>query len=573
MFRRNVPTCHNEKKIVSLTVMTYLVTARKWRPMLFEDVVGQSHVTGTLRNAIAQNRLAHAYLFSGPRGVGKTTTARLLAKVINCAHPVDGNPCNECEFCVETTDGRNIDVFEIDGASNRGVDEIRNLRESVRYAPAKGKYKVYIIDEVHMLTKEAFNALLKTLEEPPSHVLFIFATTEPQKVPATILSRCQRFDFRRNSIEEIISRLRFIAAQEAITIDNDALLLIAKKGDGSMRDSQSIFDQVVAFCGTTVTGNDVLQALNVVDQEFFFRVTDIIRAKDIKAALTIVEDIMAHGYDIKEFLVGLAEHFRNFLVVRATESTALIPVSEPHKKRYSDDAKDFSDNDLLRLLKIVSSTENEVKWSVQPRVKLEVGLMQMVKMDSSLQISELLEKIEELKKKIETQSVKVVGTVAASMPSKAQPVSILSSSPSPSPSPSPSSSTSPSQSPSPLKSYTQQLISIKEVKDRWEEFVGEVSRQRINLGSVLSYVEPTESGHGFVTLSCSDAYHLDSIRRNREFLTDMTQKIYGAKLRLDAMIGPSSNDGVNGAADVKIEVKDHPIIAAIKRELGAEPVQ
>ncbi len=563
--------------------MTYLVTARKWRPMLFDDVVGQSHVTNTLRNAITQNRLAHAYLFSGSRGVGKTTTARLLAKVINCTHPVDGNPCNGCEFCIETTDGRNMDVIEIDGASNNSVDQIRDLRESARYTPTKGKYKVYIIDEVHMLSPGAFNALLKTLEEPPSHVVFIFATTVPQKVPATILSRCQRFDFRRNSIEEIISRLHFIATQEAITIDNDALLLIAKKGDGSMRDSQSIFDQVVAFCGTTVTGKDVLQALNVVDQEFFFRVTDIIRAKDTKAALALVEDIMARGYDIREFLVGLAEHFRNFLVVRATESTALIPVSEPHKKRYSDDVKDFPDTDLLRLFKIVSATENEVKWSVQPRVRLEVGLIQMVKMDSSLQINELLEKIEELKKKIETQGVKVVGTVAASMPSKAQPLSVLSSSPShftgerpvsrpsiPLPQPRPQGKTLITEQ---LKSYTQQLISIQEVKGRWEEFVGEVSRQRISLGSVLSHVEPTESGQGFVRVNCSDAFHLDSIRRNKDFLADMAQKIYGAKLRLDAMIGTSGHESESGAAVVIKEIEDHPVIAAMKRELGAEPLQ
>jgi DNA polymerase-3 subunit gamma/tau len=557
--------------------MTYLVTARKWRPMLFDDVVGQSHVTNTLRNAITQNRLAHAYLFSGPRGVGKTTTARLLAKIINCTHPVDGNPCNECEFCIETTDGRNMDVIEIDGASNNSVDQIRDLRESARYTPTKGKYKVYIIDEIHMLSAGAFNALLKTLEEPPPHVIFIFATTVPQKVPATILSRCQRFDFRRNSIDEIMSRLRFIATQEAITIDNDALLLIAKKGDGSMRDSQSIFDQVVAFCGTTVTGNDVLQALNVVDQDFFFRITDIVRAKDAKAALTLVEDIMARGYDIKEFLVGLTEHLRNFLVVRATGSTALIPVSEPHKKRYSDDAKDFPDNDLLRLLKIVSSTESEVKWSVQPRVKLEVGLMQMVKMESSLQISELLEKIEDLKKKVETQGIKVVGTVAASMPSKAKPLSTLRTSPSPFTSARSLSHPSIPQEgtiiPEPVKLYTQQLVSIQEIKGRWEEFVGEVSRQRISLGSVLSHVEPTESGQGFVRVNCTDAFHLDSLRRNKEFLADMAHKIYGAKLWLDAMIG-SSNTGINGdTAPAKREVEEHPVIAAMKRELGAEPLQ
>ncbi|MEO8167306.1 MAG: DNA polymerase III subunit gamma/tau, partial [bacterium] len=245
----------------------YIVTARKWRPMKFDDVAAQNHVTQTLKNAVKQNRIAHAYLFAGPRGVGKTTTARLLAKLVNCLHPTaDFEPDNVCEMCVEITEGRSFDVMEIDGASNRGVDEIRNLRESVRYTPAKGKYKVYIIDEVHMLTKDAFNALLKTLEEPPPRVLFIFATTEIHKLPATVISRCQRFDFSRIAIDEIIKNLKGISQQEGLEVDDEALLLIAKKGDGSMRDAQSIFDQIVALCGRTITKEQILLALNIVDQ-------------------------------------------------------------------------------------------------------------------------------------------------------------------------------------------------------------------------------------------------------------------------------------------------------------------
>src|SRR5258708_7705759 len=239
--------------------MTYLVSARKWRPSVFEDVVGQQHVATTLRNAMATDRLSHAYIFSGGRGCGKTTTARILAKAINCLHPKNQNPDNECELCREITENRSVNVFEIDGASNRGVDEIRNLREAVRYGPAKGKYKVYIIDEVHMLTKEAFNALLKTLEEPPPYIIFIFATTEIHKVPLTILSRCQRFDFRRIAIEEIIGRLKFIAKEEGITIDEDALLMVAKRADGSMRDAQSIFDQIVSFSGKKINASQIIE--------------------------------------------------------------------------------------------------------------------------------------------------------------------------------------------------------------------------------------------------------------------------------------------------------------------------
>src|SRR3990172_2898333 len=321
--------------------MSYQVTARKWRPMVFEDVVGQSHVTETLRNAISTNRLAHAYIFSGARGCGKTTTARILAKAINCLSPKDINPDNECEVCKEITAGRSLDVIEIDGASNRGVEEIRNLRESVRYTPTRGKYKVYIIDEVHILTKEAFNALLKTLEEPPEHVMFIFATTEVHKIPMTILSRCQRFDFRRIAIEEIISRLRFIAGEEGVTVDDGALMVIAKKADGSMRDAQSIFDQIRSFCGNEIKNEDVLKVLNAVDQEVYFGVTDLIREGNARGGIELVDRLMKNGYDLREFLGALSERLRNMLFVLTTDAADLIETSEPYRKRYREEAKQF----------------------------------------------------------------------------------------------------------------------------------------------------------------------------------------------------------------------------------------
>ena len=278
--------------------MDYQVTARKWRPMIFDDVVGQGHVTSTLRNAIASNRVAHAYLFSGTRGCGKTTTARILARALNCSAPVNQNPDNTCVICKEIIDGRSMDVIEIDGASNRGVDEIRNLRDSVRYAPTHGKYKIYIIDEVHMLTKEAFNALLKTLEEPPVHVVFVFATTEVHKVPMTILSRCQRFDFRRIAVDEIIKTLSTIAKAEQITIDDESLMIIAKRAEGSLRDSESIFDQVRAFCGNDIKASDLLKAFNVVDLEMYFRVTEFLKTKNAGAAVALVDEIMKNGYDL-----------------------------------------------------------------------------------------------------------------------------------------------------------------------------------------------------------------------------------------------------------------------------------
>lgn len=569
--------------------MTYQVTARKWRPMRFEDVVGQSHVTTTLRNAITSNRLAHAYIFSGPRGIGKTTTARILAKVINCDNPKGLNPDNTCDMCREITEGRSLDVIEIDGASNRGVEEIRNLRESVRYIPAKGKYKVYVIDEVHMLTKEAFNALLKTLEEPPTHVLFIFATTEVHKVPGTILSRCQRFDFRRISIQEIIANLRMVASEERVQISDEALLLIAKKADGSLRDAQGIFDQVFSFCGDNISYEQVLQVLNAVDQEIFFHVTDLIKEKDSKGGLQLIEEIISKGYDIREFLAGLAEHLRNFLIVRTTSDTKLVEASDLHRRRYEEDAKTFSESDILRLIRLVMETENAIRWSPQPRFKLETCLVQMIQLDSTVQIDQLLEKLEELKKKVDGTVVDVVGTVKASAPTKAIPAEMMRKSASPELSPVhrqaveggtfkvvPEEPAPSEGDPSTGATPSTAGFSIEEFRTRWETFVDEVKRQKISVGSVLSQVRVLGVQDGAIRLGCLDEFHLSSLKRHGEFLTTVAQQVYGMKrLRLEPSIGGES--GANGGRNVRQTAPGgsgagHPVIEALMRELGAEPL-
>ena len=556
--------------------MTYLVTARKWRPMVFEDVVGQSHVATTLRNAIASNRLSHSYIFSGPRGVGKTTMARILAKAINCLEPKDFNPDNQCDICVSITDGRSLDVLEIDGASNRGVDEIRNLRESVRYAPTHGKYKVYIIDEVHMLTKEAFNALLKTLEEPPPHILFIFATTEPHKVPATILSRCQRFDFRRISIEEITKRLRFIAGQEKITIDDDALIIIAKKGDGSLRDAQSIFDQIVSFSSANIDAQQVMHALNIVDEELYFRVTDLIRANDTKGGLVLVEEIMARGYDVREFIRGLNEHFRNMLVVLATKTAELIETSEAFKKRYLEEAPHFSDGDLFRLIKIGNEMDMSLRWSDQPRIRLEVGLLQMIRMDSSVRIDTLLEGLEDLKKNGATpREVAVSGTVSASPPRSlvAQQSATTRTAPSTSSAPSftkpiPSAVPPRTQPLSPAGNAVQKpgqdTISLHGTEEKWKMFVQTAASQKVMIGTILRKATCTGVENDIMRVACPDDMDISLLKQNREYLTDLAHQIYGAKIRLETIHSPD-----NG----KQHTADHPIIAALKRELGAQPIE
>ncbi len=295
--------------------MSYLVTARKWRPNLFEEMVGQDHVVRTLQNAVSSGRIAHAYLFSGPRGVGKTTAARILARALNCAGGPTPRPCNSCEPCRNIINGTSVDVFEIDGASNTSVENVRELRENVKYMPGECRYRVYIIDEVHMRSTPAFNALLKTLEEPPRHVVFIFATTEVHKIPGTILSRCQRFDFRRIAFRDLHSHLRKIALEEGVSIEDSALFSIAREADGSLRDAQSMLDQVVSFAGREVRHSHIVEALGLMDRGMLLDLGEAVVEGDGKRCLNIVEKIYEFGYDFKKVLAELIELARNLVIV------------------------------------------------------------------------------------------------------------------------------------------------------------------------------------------------------------------------------------------------------------------
>ena len=384
----------------------YLVAARKYRPALFKEVVAQQHVTDTLKNALKLDRLAHAYLFSGPRGVGKTTTARILAKAINCETPREeredeSEPCRECDSCQAFEAGRSLNVFEMDAASNNKVDDIRELRETVRIPPQGSTKKVYILDEVHMLSTQAFNALLKTLEEPPPHALFIFATTEPHKVLPTILSRCQRFDFRRIPVPRIVDHLRRICDNEGIEADEESLMLLARKGDGALRDALSAFDQAISLCGTTLEYGDLTQALGVVDQDLFFRLTDHVATQDTAGVLKLVNHIVRSGYDLQEFLGGLAEHVRNLLVARSLGDDALEEVAASTRRRYAEEAKRFGEADLLRLLTVAGDAEDDVKSSSQPRLKLEMALLKMAQMRRAADLKTVLQKIDRLEQMVE----------------------------------------------------------------------------------------------------------------------------------------------------------------------------
>jgi len=408
--------------------MAFLVTARKYRPSSFNEVVAQGHVVSTLLNSIRLNRIAHAYLFTGPRGVGKTTTARIFAKALNCPNVRDGEPCNTCDTCREITEGRCIDIIEIDGASNNGVDQVRSIRDAVRYMPVREKYKMYIIDEVHMLTDSAFNALLKTLEEPPAHALFIFATTEPHKVKATVISRCQRFDFKRIHTDEIVGQLKAICLHEGIQAEDNALFTIAKKSDGSLRDAESIFDQVVAFCGSELTYDAVHIVLHTVDEELFFAVTNLILTRNTAGGFALADRVVMDGYDIQDFLSGLEEHFRNLLVVRSTGEGTLIEASEEIKQRYVEVAASFSEGDLLRLLRMTADTMQALRFSSQPRLKFEVALVSMIKMDSTVSITELLSSnSQEIRSAGQNTSSEAVSLPRASVSAQARPTGTLAS--------------------------------------------------------------------------------------------------------------------------------------------------
>jgi DNA polymerase-3 subunit gamma/tau len=397
--------------------MSYLVLARKWRPQVFEELVGQEHVTRTLQNAIAASRLAHAFLFTGPRGVGKTSAARILAKAMNCLEGPTQKPCGQCENCQEIAGSNSIDVLEIDGASNTGVDNVRELRENVRYLPSKSKYKIYIIDEVHMLSTSAFNALLKTLEEPPAHVLFVFATTEPHKIPLTILSRCQRFDFRRVPQNLILERLRAIVSAEGVKIDDDTLMLIAREAEGSMRDALSLLDQAISYGGKEITGEDVLTLLGIADRKVLFDLSAAIFKKDAKGCLALVDELYKRGHDLGQFCKDFLNHFRNLLVVKLEEgASSVLTVPEHEVKDLMEQAAGVSFEDLHRLFQILLRGEELMARTPFPKIVLEMTVVEMARLDSLLPLEEVLSRVEQLKHTFSQKGLNTTGGSSSSGP-------------------------------------------------------------------------------------------------------------------------------------------------------------
>ena len=553
----------------------YLVTARKYRPALFHELLSQQHVTETLSNALRLDRLAHSYLFCGPRGVGKTTAARILAKAINCTDrdPESSEPCRKCSSCEDFETGRSLNIFEIDAASNNKVEDVRELRETVHIPPQNSLKKVYIIDEVHMLSNAAFNALLKTLEEPPPYVLFIFATTEPHKVLPTILSRCQRFDFRRIPVTDIVDHLRFVADRESVTYDEESLLLLARKGDGSLRDALSAFDQAVALCGTGLTYSDLATAMRVVDIDLFFEATAHVAAGSSEGMLRLVDRIVGGGLDLREYLTGLAEHLRNLLVVCSMKDTSLIEASEATKDRYAKAAPAFTESHLLRMLMIVDDAASAMAESTSPRLKLELGLLKMASVKGSLSLSKALKQLDRLEQLAKDGKLTPQLFQSDTTPPKSKATSV-----NPAKAPRPVRTQKP-PAPAPKPNPSLRAVSISH---RWGEFAKHVRQQRIQIGIMLEQSRIVAESRDRLKVGVGLPLHLDTLRGVESWLKQQCQVFFSVGIRrIDYVLQPElAETQENAEPDERAAVhaylekqrKENPVVKTILEQFGGELV-
>ncbi|SCG82823.1 DNA polymerase III subunits gamma and tau [Proteiniborus sp. DW1] len=548
--------------------MAYQALYRKFRPKTFDDVMGQEHITTTLKNQIKNNNIAHAYLFSGTRGTGKTSTAKVFARAVNCTNSHDGNPCNECEVCKGILDETIMDVIEMDAASNTSVEDIRELREKAKYPPAKCKYKVYIIDEVHMISKGASNALLKILEEPPKHLIFILATTEPQRLPATILSRCQRFDFKRITIKDIIENMQNILDEIGINADPKGLNLIARNSDGAMRDALSLLDQCLSFSEKKLTYDYILSILGVVSNDIIYELTDSIIGKNADKALELIEQIVQSGKDINQFIKDLILHFRNLMVIKVSKNVdSMLDETEEMIENLKKQAENIDTSGIINILRILSDAETQCKWSSQPRVILEVSIIKMLNEATNNDFDDVMTRLRRLEEKLEN------GTFIKEADSRKQSVS----------------NTSTKSTVSEKVVERQQYIpvatnqnkcelrtdiDIKEIKDEWKNILKATRVERISLHALIMEGKPLSIKNNILTIAFEDGFrfHKEAIEKSEN--KELVQKIINNCLNSNIEIKFAMEDDIVDVNEEKQEEKQgEELIQKVIDTFGEELVK
>jgi DNA polymerase-3 subunit gamma/tau len=511
--------------------LKYTALYRQWRPETFEEVIGQEATIRILENQIKGKRIGHAYLFCGSRGTGKTSTAKIFAKAVNCLNPQNGSPCLKCDVCKKLSLDNNMDVIEIDAASNNGVDEIRELRDKVKYPPVIGQYRVYIVDEVHMLTTGAFNALLKTLEEPPEHIIFILATTEPHRLPATILSRCQRYNFKRISIKPIVDKLESVAKQTDVQAERVALNTIARWAEGSMRDALSLMDQCIGFCGNTISNKDVLTILGTADQEFIFSVAQNIINGNVSELFYQIDLLIEDGRDILVFLKDLIYHLRNLLIIKVcNDPTDLLNVGDSTLAAYQEQSQSASQERLVRAIEVLSALEPDMKWSTQPRVLLELALVKICRPEEEETLDAILDRVTVLEQRFKSG----LGVVDRKTPAKdvskpdPMPLSVKDSAP-----------------------KAQQLVDkgkdkVKAAIIAWPEILKAIKKERIAIYSLIRDCQHRMLNNETMVLTFSpeQQFFMETVNKDdsRKFIEETIEKITGRHIKLHCRLEKNSEE-------------------------------
>ena len=555
--------------------MSYRVLSLKYRPQSFNDLAGQEHVTKTLINAFKKDRVSQAYILTGPRGVGKTTTARVIAKALNCSKTKEGSPCNACQVCKEIIDGRNLDVLEIDGASNRGIEEMRNLREQIKYAPMNAPYKIFIIDEVHMLTNQAFNALLRTLEEPPEHGKFILATTDIHKVPSTIISRCQRFDFNRINETVISNQLSKIIDLEKIKIDNESLMAISTKADGSMRDALSILDQAIAFSGESITYDEVATIIGIIPLDIFFDYSNALSAKDYPKMFQTLSKIRSSSFQLDDLIDGLNLHFRNYILALTPDGETLMNLNESHKKEYVDTISSWDLNDILQIINQFNKLHHTIKNSHQPLIAFEILSLKLMEMDKSVIISDLLAEnssnsnsandkqfTAEQKNFVQNDTKELDKRVKPKADNSSKETSIK------------IDDISHEKNAEPQPKVKN--IGLDKIKDKWQDFIKVVNSERPSLGSTLDHSIPTNIKDNQLTITVSGLpeFSVNNLNHNKELIQKSLSTFYGNEYVLFfSWDSKNSNDVnlTNSEPEVREDSKDaDKVVEKIIEEFDGE---